>query len=196
MDLILLAISVGGIVGIVIAVIVILIIVWMVSLYNSLKKIEVKCDESLSGIDVALEKRFDELTKLLDVTKGYAKHEAETLENVIKWRAGAKVSDSTIEEKNALLGQLDQVAKGLNVVVEKYPELKADTLFKNLQASISDTEEHLQAARRLYNSNVTIINQKIVVFPNSIVAGMFHIVKREFFKAEEAKRQDPKMDFS
>lgn len=190
-----LAISVGYIVLIVIAVVVIIIIAWVVKLYNSLKTLNIKVDESLSDIDVALEKRFDELTKLLDVTKGYAKHEAETLENVIKWRSGKAIAGSTMDEKNQLSAQLDQVTSGLNIVIEKYPELKADTLFKNLQASITDTEEHLQASRRLYNSNVTNLNQKIVIFPNNIVAGMFHIKEREFFKAEEAKREDPKMSF-
>lgn len=187
-------ISAGAIVGIVVAVIVIIFIIWIVRLNNKLRTLNEKVNESESGIDVALEKRFDQLTKLLAVTKGYAKHESETLENTIKWRGG-NVSQATTSEKAELSGQLDAVARGINVVVEKYPELKADTMFNNLMSSINDIEEHLQAARRLYNSNVNLLNKQIIIFPNNIIASMLHIEKRDYFEADEKKREDPKMEF-
>jgi LemA protein len=186
--------STTAIVLIVIGAIILLILLWFISTMNSLRQLEVKVDEAMSGIDVALTKRFDALTKMLDTTKGYAKHEAETLEKTIKWRQGIP-ANATLAEKQEFADSLSKVASGLNVVVERYPDLKADKMFTNLQNAIMDTEEHLQAARRLYNSNVRAINQKIVTFPQSIVANMIKMTKKDFFEAEEAKRQDVKMTF-
>ncbi len=188
----------GAIAAIVIVIIILVIVIsivgWYISTMNLLRRLEVKVEESASGIDVALTKRFDVLTKMLDTTKGYAKHEAETLEKVIKWRSGIP-SDATMEEKSEFASSMAKVANGLNVIVEKYPDLKADKMFTNLQKTISDTEEHLQASRRLYNSNVTTINAKIVSFPTSWVAKRIGMIKKKFFEAEEAKRVDVKMEF-
>lgn len=189
-----LGIGVIGIVGIIVGVVILLVVIWYISTMNKLRTLEVKVEEANSGIDVALTKRFDVLTKMLETTKGYAKHEAETLENVIKWRNGIP-STATIEEKSEFASSLSKVANGINVVMEQYPQLKADNMFAKLQASIADTEEHLQAARRLYNSNVSIINRNIVVFPTSIVAKRIGMEKKSFFEAEEAKRQDVEMKF-
>lgn len=182
------------IVGIVIVVVFLICLIWYISKMNQLRALEVKIEESLSGIDVALTKRYDLLTKMLQTTKGYAKHEAETLENVIKWRNGVP-TNATIEERNEFASSLAKVASGLNVVMEQYPSLKADRMFSNLQASIADSEEQLQAARRFYNSNVSHLNSLIVQFPSSIVAKKINMTKKSFFEAEEAKRQDVNLEF-
>lgn len=182
------------IVGIVIVVLFLICLIWYISKMNQLRALEVKIEESLSGIDVALTKRYDLLTKMLQTTKGYAKHEAETLENVIKWRNGVP-TNATIEERNEFASSLAKVASGLNVVMEQYPSLKADRMFSNLQASIADSEEQLQAARRFYNSNVSYLNSLIVQFPSSIVAKKINMTKKSFFEAEEAKRQDVNLEF-
>lgn len=181
-------------VGVVLALIIIIFVIWYISTGNTLRRLEQSVEEAESGIDVALAKRYDSLTKMLDTTKGYAKHEAETLENTIKWRNGLPKS-ATMAEKQEFAGQLAQVEKGLNVVVEQYPQLKADTVFAKLQSAIMDSEEHLQAARRLYNSNVKNINNKIVSFPSSWVAKKINMAKKEYFEVEEVKRQDVKMEF-
>lgn len=184
----------GTIVLIVVGVLALLIIFWFIGIMNRLRQMELKVKEAESGIDVALTKRFDMLTKMLQTTKGYAKHEAETLENVIKWRQGVP-KDATLKEKEEFFNQLNTVAQGINVVVEKYPDLKANTVFLELQSAIANTEEHLQAARRLYNANVTSINTVIVTFPQSIVANMIKMGKKPYFEAEEQKRQDVKFEF-
>ena len=181
------------IVGIVIVVLFLICLIWYISKMNQLRALEVKIEESLSGIDVALTKRYDLLTKMLQTTKGYAKHEAETLENVIKWRNGVP-TNATIEERNEFASSLAKVASGLNVVMEQYPSLKADRMFSNLQASIADSEEQLQAARRFYNSNVSHLNSLIVQFPSSIVAKKINMTKKSFFEAEEAKRQEVNLE--
>lgn len=189
-----LGLSIGGIIGIIVGVIILIVVIWYISTMNKLRALEVKVEESLSGIDVALTKRYDLLTKMLDTTKGYAKHEAETLENVIKWRNGIPQS-ATIEERNEFAASLSKVASGINVVMEQYPTLKADHMFSKLQAAIADSEEHLQAARRFYNSNVSAINRSIVTFPTSFVANKIGMQKKAFFEAEEIKKQDVKMEF-
>lgn len=182
---------------IVVAIIFVLLVVpvlWYIGTMNSLRQLEVKVNEAESGIDVALTKRFDVLTKLVNTVKGYAKHEAETFENVTKWRQGLPKTLS-LQEKQEFMSKMDAVQSGINVAVEAYPDLKAEKVFSNLQKSIADVEEHLQAARRLYNSNVSTINSKIVTFPTSIVAGMINMNKKEFFEAEVAKRNDVEINF-
>lgn len=174
------------IVLILIAVVVISIIV----MSNNLNKALVKIDEADSGIDVALTKRYDVLTKMIETVKGYAKHEKEVLFDVVKIRKGM-----TIEEKNEANKQMDETLSKINVLAENYPDLKASENFKTLQDSITDVEEHLQAARRLYNANISSYNQMIVTFPISIIAGTKGLTKREFFVAEEHKKQDVEIKF-
>lgn len=189
-----LKIGTGALIGIIVGAVVVIILLWYISTLNKLRRLEVKIEESSSGIDVALTKRYDLLTKMLATTKGYAKHEAETLENVIKWRNGIP-ANATMEEKSEFAASMSKVVSGLNVVMEQYPDLKASQMFAQFNVAITDTEEHLQAARRLYNSNVSTLNSLIVTFPTSIVANAAHIQKKAFFEAEEIKRQDVKIEF-
>lgn len=170
--------------------IVAVLLLWWIGTYNGIKRLEIKVNEGLSGIDVALTKRYDVLTKLLEVVKGYQKHEKEILSEVIRLRSGM-----TMQERNAANQQMDTAFGRINMLAESYPELKSSNNFMQLQNAIVDTEEHLQAARRLYNANVTAYNEKIVTFPNSIVAGSMGASAKEFFEAEAAKRQDVKMNF-
>jgi len=171
-----------------------IVVLWFIWTMNKMREYSLKVQEAESGIDVALTKRYDTLTKLLETTKGYAKHETETLEKIVKWRNGIP-DNATLKDKAEFLGQLDSVANGLNVVVEKYPDLKADTVFKELQLAITNTEEHLQAARRMYNANVTRLNTMVISFPQSIVANSIHMEKRVYFEAEEKKRKDVDFKF-
>ncbi len=192
--------SEGAIIGLaVVGVVVLLAIIfacWWISTSNWFKRAKVKVDEANSGIDVALTKRYDLLTKLLASVKGYAKHEYETLSQVIAMRSGNNIKDLSLEEKSTLNSQLSQVQKGINIVMEQYPQLKADTQFTNLQNQTADCEEQLQAARRVYNSNVSGFNQKRVSFPSSMVANAIGFRQDlEFFKAEEEKRKDVTFDF-
>lgn len=176
--------------GIIVAVLAIFFIVWWISAGNNLKRKKIKIDEALSGIEVALTKRYDMLTKLLDVAKGFASHEKELYTEVIKLRRGMTVGE--LNETNA---KIDKLASGINVVAEAYPALRSSEVFRELQSGIRDTEEHLQAARRLYNSNVTAYNTALEVFPSSIVANSMKLQRCDFFVAEAAKRADVKMNF-
>jgi LemA protein len=184
---------IGIVVGAVIVILFIIIISWWISAANRLRREQVKIDEAASGIDVALTKRFDLLTKEVATVKGYAKHESETLTNVIGMRKPA--SNASMKEKADFSNAVSKAFDSINVVAEAYPDLKANTNFINLQNQIAEVEEQLQASRRVYNSNVSVFNQEIIVFPTSIVARHYHFEKRDFFEAEEAKRADVKIEF-
>lgn len=175
---------------IVIGVIVLIIIIWFISVSNAFNRDIVKIDEADSGIDVALTKRYDVLTKMIAICKGYAKHEKETITDTIKYRKGMSMGER-VEANNKMTETFGKI----NVLAEAYPELKASENFKTLQQSVADVEEHLQAARRLYNSNISSYNQRVVTFPSSIVASTKGLAKREFFEAEDAKKEDVKIEF-
>ena len=178
-----------GFFGVVILGLIVLFLIFLISVSNKFARKNVKIDEALSGIEVALTKRYDTLTKMADVAKAYAKHEMETLTMVISMRKGM-----TVQELTDSANRMNERASGVNVVAEQYPELRSNTVFEELQKGIRDTEEQLQAARRLYNANVSSFNQQLVTFPSSIVGRMRGYVKRSFFEAEEVKMQDVKLD--
>lgn len=173
---------------IVIAVVVLLLIAF-ISISNGLNRARVKIDEASSDIDVSLTKRYDVLTKMVEVVKSYAKYEKETIFESIHLR-----QNMTMQEKNDANRMMDESFARIHALAENYPELKASTNYNTLQKAIADVEEHLQASRRLYNANVSRYNQKIATFPTSMVAGLKGMKKEDFFSAEEYKRQDVKLD--
>lgn len=169
----------------------VIIIYWYISTSNKLNRCIVKIEEANSGIDVALTKRYDVLTKMMDTVKAYTKHEKETLFEVINLRRGM-----TLEEKGIENNKMNHNLEKIQVIAEAYPELKSSENYKTLQQSILEVEEHLQAARRMYNANVSAYNQAIVVFPNSIIANNRNFTKKDFFEADEIKKQDVKIDLN
>jgi LemA protein len=171
-------------------IVIFIIILWYITTMNGLRRSQVKVSEALSDIDVALIKRQDVLIKMLDITKAYTKYEKETILETIHLRS--RMSSS---ERSAALNEMDQANQFINAVAENYPELRSSENYKQLQISVMDVEEHLQAARRLYNGNVSYLNQKIVSFPSSIVAKQLNITQEEFLEAAADKRQDIKMNF-
>ncbi len=171
-----------------IVVVIFIIVVWYISVSNKIVRASIKVDESFSGIDVALAKRYDVLTKMVDVVKGYTKHEKEILLKVVELR-----NNMSMQEKKDANAAMDENFSKINAVVENYPDLKASENFKILQQSVVDVEEHLQAARRLYNSNVSLYNQMIITFPNNIVAKNKGAIEKDFFEVDDIKREDVKI---
>ena len=165
-----------------------LIAVWCIRTLNGFKRKEIRVEEGRSGVEVALTKRYDMLTKMLDTAKGYMAHETGLFEKVIALRRGM-----SIEELNSAQQQMDSLSGRLFAVAEGYPELRSSEVFAELQRGIRDAEEHLQAARRLYNTSVTAYNTAIAMFPAKLLAGGRQ--PKEFFAAEEHKREDVKMTF-
>lgn len=139
-------------------------------------------------MEVALTKRYDMLTKMLDVAKGYMAHESSLFEKVIRLRRGMSIAEMKDAQQ-----QMDELSGRFFALAENYPELRSSEVFVQLQHGIRDAEEHLQAARRLYNANVTAYNTAIAVFPANLLAGRRK--PKEYFAAAEHKRQDMKMTF-
>ena len=166
------------------AVIIALIIIWAIASYNSLVKLRNKGDEAESAIDAHLKERADLIPNLVETVKGYASHEAETLENAIsaRNRASGKDRASAENEISGVLGHLFAVA-------ESYPDLKANQNFLDLQQQLSRIEEELRNARKYYNAIAREYNDKTMVFPSSIIASAFHFPKRDYYEADEEDRK-------
>lgn len=175
---------------IVVILILLILAIWLIATSNGLKRRQIKVQEGLSGIEVALTKRYDMLTKLLDVAKGYMAHERELFTQVVQLRQGM-----SIREMGEASAKMDEVSARVFAVAEGYPQLRSGDVFVQLEHGIRDAEDHLQAARRLYNANVSAYNAAIAVFPASIIANAQNRVPLEFFEAEAEKRQDVKMSF-
>ena len=163
-------------------------VVWAVKTSNNIKRMEIKVDEAFSGIEVALTKRYDMLTKMLDVCRGFMKHESELFSKVISLRQGMSLGEMGRADR-----EMGELTGRLFAVAENYPELRSAQVFAELQQGVHDAEEHLQAARRLYNASVSSYNAAIAVFPDSLLARGRS--PREFFEAEDAKREDVKVQF-
>jgi LemA protein len=175
---------------------IIVVIVWLMTTYNGLVRLTNQCDESWSGVDTELKRRYDLIPNLVNTVKGYAAHERDVLERVIQARNAAVASTGTPAEQardeNKLVGQMRQML----AVVEHYPDLKANGNFLALQQELVDTEDRIQRARRFYNANVRDLNTRIEVFPSNAVAGWFKFPKREWFEVDDVlQRQAPAATF-
>lgn len=175
-------------VGIVLGFIALLVIVYF-SAYNGLVKAKVAVENAWSGIDVQLKRRYDLIPNLINTVKGYAKHEADTLANVTKARTAAMgVPDGDVKQQAAAENMLSGTLKSIFALSEAYPDLKANQNFLELQGELSNTEDQIAASRRIYNSNVTILNTKVQSVPSNIVAGISGFKNAEFFELDEAER--------
>lgn len=168
---------------------------WAIAVFNGLVTSRNRVKESWSDIDVQLKRRYDLIPNLIATVKGYAAHEAGTLEAVVAARAKAMSAQGPAAKAQAE-GELSGTLKSLFALSEAYPQLRAVESFTSLQAELSDTENKIQAARRFYNSNVMIFNTKIQTFPSNLLAGAFGFTAAEFFQlGSEAEREVVKVQF-
>lgn len=172
-----------------------IVVVWVVGLYNGLIRLRNVVKNAWSQIDVQLKRRHDLIPNLVETVKGYAGHEKSTLENVTKARNQAVQAEGPQAQGQAE-GMLSQALGRLMVVVEQYPDLKANQNFLGLQEELSSTENRIGFARQAYNDSVMTYNTRIQSFPANIIAGMFSFKDAEFFEIEdEAAREVPKVQF-
>ena len=180
----------------IVIVIIVLLALFLIGAYNGMVRARNKVDEAWSGIDVQLKRRHDLIPNLVESVKGYAAHESQTFQAVTDARARA-MSASGPAQAGAAEGFLSQALGRLLAVAEAYPQLRATENFQQLQSALTDTEDQIAAARRIYNGNVQSYNTKIQVFPNSIIAGFGGFTAREFFEIEDPGDREPvKVDFS
>ncbi len=170
------------------------IVIYVIATYNSLIGLRNKVNDQWSQIDVELKRRFDLIPNFVSTVKGYAKHESETLENVIKAR-NTYLSAGTKEDAMKADGELTSTLNKLFALTESYPELKANENFLDLQRQLEETENKISYARKFYNDTALQLNNKVDMFPSNIVAGLFKFTKVEFFKAGEAERENVKVEF-
>jgi LemA protein len=172
-----------------------LVALWVVLAYNALVRARNKVDEAWSGIDVQLKRRHDLVPNLVETVKGYAAHERDTLQRVTEARLAAVEAGepASVERAEARLsGALGEI----NALAEAYPELRAAESFQRLQAELGGIEDEIQAARRIYNSNVQHYNTRTQQFPTLLVAGTLSFRPREFFEIEApAERAVPRVAF-
>jgi LemA protein len=181
------------------------VVVWLIATYNGLRRAQVRAQNAFSQIDVQLKRRHDLIPNLVETVKGYMAHERETLEAVIKARAQAASALGVVEggamgfaSMTALAnasGALDGALTRLIGRVEAYPDLKANTNALQLQEELASTENRIAFARQAFNDSVMRLNESIVVFPSSLVAGMFGIREMGLFEATEGERQAVSVKF-
>ena len=164
-----------------------IIILIVFSMYNTLVKMRNKVKQAESGIDVYLNQRFDLIPNLVECVKGYSKHEKDVFENIVKLRT------EYMNNKKTNLKQAEKINNNMNQIIavaENYPELKASEQYLNLQKNLSKIESQLQAARRIYNNEVTKYNTKIATVPSNIIASLFGFKEASLFTIEEYKKEN------
>ncbi|MEY3775525.1 MAG: hypothetical protein RLZZ129_2305 [Verrucomicrobiota bacterium] len=192
--------------GVVLAVLIVLVL-WVVGIYNTLVTLRNRFKNAFAQIDVQLKRRYDLIPNLVEIAKGYLKHERETLEAVIKARnialAASQAAAANPADGNAVKGLmtaeagLGGVLSRLMMVSEQYPDLKANQNMKQLTEELTSTENKISFARQAYNDSVMTYNTKRETFPNNIFAGMFSFLPAELFKVEDpAERNAPQVKFT
>lgn len=170
------------------------VVFYTVFLYNNFVQMKNDVDKAWSNIDLLLKQRFDELPKLIKVCEGYMQHEQRTLEAVIKARAQLN-NVSGQKEKLQAENALSQTLRSLFMVVERYPELKADAGFRRLGERISEIEDMIADRRELFNDYVNIYNIRLDQFPDLVIARFFRFTPRTLWQIDPAHRQDVEVNF-
>ena len=180
---------------IIIIVLIVLVAIFAVSIYNSLVQLRNQVKNAWAQIEVQLKRRHDLIPNLIETVKGYMKHERELLENVTKYRSQAMDAGS-VGEKAKAEGMLSGALGQLRVQIENYPDLKANQNFLALQEELTGTENKISFSRQNYNDQVLFYNNKIQMFPSSVIAGMFNFQQETFFELEDkSEREVPKVSF-
>ena len=176
--------------NIILIVAVAIIFVFCIFVYNSLIRLSNKVKEAFSTMDVYLKQRFDLIPNLVDTVKAYAKHEADTLEEITKRRAGVLAGDIDGQIEGEM--RIGEALSRILVVVEKYPELKANENFLDLHKRIVKAEEEIAFARRYYNGSVRQYNDKCQMFPYNIIANIFGFRAKKMYEIQNvAEREVP-----
>lgn len=174
----------------------IVVVIWLISVYNGLVALRNAVQNAWSQIDVQLKRRHDLIPNLVETAKGYMDHERNTLENITKARNLAQNADG-VSDKGKAEGELNQALSNFFVVVENYPDLKANQNFLAIQEELTSTENKISFSRQAYNDQAMHLNNRVEQFPSNVVAGMFSFDQEPYFEIEDAaERAVPKVSFS
>ena len=181
-------------IGLIIIAVLVVLVLGGIGTYNGLVQLEEDVDNKLADISVQLERRADLIPNLVSTVKGYASHEQSVIDSVTEARTKL-VNANTVEEKAQANQELTNALNNLFVIVENYPDLKANENFLNLQDELAGTENRIAVARKDYNEVVKTYNKEIRKFPKSILAGMFGFEKKAYFEAKESANEVPNVSF-
>ena len=184
----------GTIIILSVVAVIILLVAMLGGSYNSLVSKEEKVDKELANIDVQLERRADLIPNLVNTVKGYAKHETDIIDKVTTARENLLKANSA-EELSKADQELTNAIDALMVIVENYPDLKANQNFIQLSDELAGTENRIATSRRDYNEVVTDYNTTIKKFPTNILAGMFGFEKKDYFEVSDGKTEVPEVEF-
>jgi LemA protein len=177
-------------------VVIVVLIAFVIGIYNALIRLRNQVDNAWSQIDVQLKRRHDLIPNLVETAKGYMKHERGTFEAITEARSKA-MGANNVSEASKAEGALGEALSKFMLVVENYPDLKANQNFLSVQEELTSTENKISFARQSYNDQVLFFNNKIQMFPSNIVANSFSFAKRDFFELEApAEREVPKVSFT
>lgn len=169
-------------------------VVYMVTIFNGLVALKNDIAKAWSNIDILLKQRHDELTKLLDVCKGYMNYEGDTLQKVTQARSQYQAAVS-VDQKAQANQSLNTAVRGLFAVAENYPQLKANENYTRLESRITDLENSIADRREFYNDSVNTFNIRIQQMPDTVIASFMHLKPSPLFKVEEAEKTDVAMSF-
>ena len=168
-------------------------IAWLIGTYNRFIKFKNRIEETWSGIDVALKRRFNLIPNLIRAIEGYSAHEAKILTSTSEYRTGSTNISNRVEEES----QISKSLRGILAVAEAYPDLKASANFMDLQDNLNEIEEDVQKARNRYNSSVNKFNTLVESFPAALIAQKFGFKKQSYFSLDLAtQRELPEVYFS
>lgn len=172
----------------------VVILIYFIAVYNGFVTLRNKCEEAFATMDAYLKKRWDLIPNLIETVKGYATHEKDTLEAVIEARNMA-MNSQNMSELSANEQSLAASLKSVFALSESYPDLKANENFINLQNQLETVETDILQSRKYFNAVVKSFNTKRELFPQSIVAGMMNLEKKDYFEIGETERSTVKVSF-
>ena len=188
---------------IIIIAVVAVIVIWAVSMYNGLVTMDESVNSQWANVETQYQRRADLIPNLVNTVKGYATHEKETLEGVVSARAEAtkttidpsNLNEESMKKFQAAQGDLSSALSRLMLVIERYPDLKANQNFSELQAQLEGTENRISVERKRFNETAQSYNTYIRSFPTNVLAGMFGFQPKAYFSAESGAEKAPKVEF-
>jgi LemA protein len=170
---------------------IVLLLVWVAVTFNRLVNLRNLIKNAWSNVDTELKRRYELIPNLVETVKGYATHEREVLQRLVEARSHALGSTGSLASQAKDENELVRALRQVFVVVEGYPDLKANQNFLNLQQELVNTEDRIQAARRYFNGNVKDFNNVVEMFPSNLIARMINFASSEFFEIEDTRQRDP-----
>ncbi|MEX0826988.1 MAG: LemA family protein [Acidimicrobiia bacterium] len=171
-----------------------LLVLAVIAIYNRLVRLRNRTDNAWSQVDVQLKRRYDLIPNIVETVKGYAAHERETFEEVVRARTAAQDA-STVEEQAVAENMLTGALRKLFALAEAYPELRASENFRRLQEELAETENRISVSRQIYNDSTLTYNNAVQTVPSNIIASMFNFAKRAYFEIEDDARSAPEVSF-